>query len=512
MDLFTELKRRNVFRVGAAYAVVAWFIVQAADIMLANFGAPEWVFKTVAGLLTLGFPLALFLSWAYELTPDGMKKTADVATDESVAPRTGRGIDRLIVIALLGVIAILVVDRVWFAPSAPAPIDPVAVSTEASEYGSNDTAVEAESMAVLPFVNMSTDAANAYFADGISEEILNLLAGVEALSVASRTSAFSFKGKDTPVPDIARALGVRYVLEGSVRKAGNQVRVTAQLIDAETDRHLWSESFDRTLDDIFAIQDEIAGAIGQALQVELLGEAGQVVQTEAIDPKIYARFLEARHKLRQRTGEAMREANRMLIEIVEAEPDFARAHVVLGEAYMLNYLTPAGLPLVPDSVAVSQARLHAETARRLNPKLAGINLILGFIAKNVDSDPVAALDHYTRAMELEPNEPRPYHWRGIMLCQMGFLVRGLLDLSQALRLDPENPNVHFATADCLLSGDKPEPVRRLARQSVELGNPGGMGLIAIAEYMLGNGSAAIAAIEGMIEAQVAPNAPNSCGG
>ena len=412
MSLFTELKRRNVFRVAAAYAVVAWFIVQAADIMLANFGAPEWVFKTVAGLPTLGFPLALFLSWAYELTPDGMKKTADVATDESVAPKTGRGIDRLIVIALLGVIAILVVERVWFAPSAPAPTDPVAVRTEVSEHGSNDTAVEAESMAVLPFVNMSTDAANAYFADGLSEEILNLLAGVEALSVASRTSAFSFKGKDTPVPEIARALGVRYVLEGSVRKAGEQVRVTAQLIDAETDRHLWSETFDRTLDDIFAIQDEIAGAIGKALEVELLGEAGQVVQTEAIDPEIYARFLEARHKLRQRTGEAMREANRMLIEIVEAEPNFARAHVVLGEAYMLNYITPAGLPLVPDSVAVSQARMHAETARRLNPKLAGINLILGSIAENVDNDPVAALNHYTRAMELEPNEPRPYHWRG----------------------------------------------------------------------------------------------------
>ena len=500
MKLFTELKRRNVFRVGAAYAVVAWFVVQAADIMLDNFGAPGWVFKTVSGLLVLGFPLALFLSWAYELTPDGMKKTEDVSADKSAAPGTGRRIDRLIVIALLGVIAILVAERVWFAPSS-VPL--------ADTAGETTNAVLIESIAVLAFENMSPDPDNAFFAEGISEEILNLLADVQALSVASRTSAFAFKGKDTPVPEIARQLDVRYVLEGSVRKAADQIRVTAQLIDAETDRHLWSQTFDRTLDDIFAIQDEIAGAIGEALQVKLLGMTGQEIQSEQIDPEIYARFLEARHKLRQRTSEAMREANEMLIEIVEAEPGFARAHVALGEAYLLNRGIRSGSPLVPDSVAVSQARLHAAAARELNPRLSGIDLILGSITRHVQNDQLAALGHYSRAIELEPNEPRPSHWRGILLCDAGFLDRGLDDLSRVLTLEPDNPSGLFAAASCLLSGDNPLAARALAREGFELGSPVGAGMIAIAELGLGNQQGAVAVIEDILRSGFDPDKAQS---
>jgi TolB-like protein len=192
------------------------------------------------------------------------------------------------------------------------------------------------SVAVLAFENMSADADNEYFADGISEEILNLLADVKGMAVASRTSAFAFKGKELPIPEIAAALKVRYVLEGSVRKAGEQVRVTAQLIDADTDRHLWSETFDRTLRDVFTIQDEIAKAIGGALQVELLGEGGEAVKSESIDPDVYNRFLEARYLLRKRNDEDVDAGNRLLIDVVAAEPLFARAHVLLGEAYLLN--------------------------------------------------------------------------------------------------------------------------------------------------------------------------------
>jgi len=500
MSFVAELRRRNVFRVGAAYAVIAWFIIQAADIMLDNFGAPGWVFKTVVGLLVLGFPLALFLSWAYELTPEGMRKTEEVTPDESVAPKTGRRIDRLIVAALLGVIVILIAERVWFLPSS-APLPDAA--------GETTSAAVTESIAVLAFENMSPDADNAFFADGIAEEILNLLADVQALSVASRTSAFAFKSTKLSVPEIASQLNVRYVLEGSVRKAGDQVRVTAQLIDAETDRHLWSETFDRTLDDIFAIQDEIAGAIGEALQVELLGDGGQEIQAEQIDPETYARFLEARHKLRQRTRDAMREANEMLIEIVEAEPGFARAHVVLGEAYLLNRNSYSGLPLVPDSVAVSQARLHAAMARELNPRLSGIDLILGSIAGDIQNDQVAALEHYSRAIELEPNEPRPYHWRGMLLCEAGFLVRGLADISRVLTLDPDNPNGRLAAASCLLSGNNPLAARALAREGVELGNPIGTGLIAIAELALGHRQAAVEIIQDILRSGFDPDKAQS---
>ena len=491
MSLFSELKRRNVFRVAVAYAVVAWFLVQAADIMLENFGAPGWVFKTVTGLLALGFPLALFLSWAYELTPEGVKKTEDVDAAESVTPQTARRIDRLIVAALLGVIAILVVDRVWFVPSSGPP------PAEAS-IASAEPATSVHSIAVLPFVNMSRDADNAYFADGISEEILNLLAGVRDLSVASRTSAFAFKGKDTPIPAIAESLGVRYVLEGSVRKAADRVRVTAQLIDAERDRHLWSETYDRTLEDIFAIQDEIAGAIGNALQVELLGASGQSVKAETVDPEIYAKFLEARHNLRLRRTEPLRDANLALIEVVEAAPDFARAHVLLGEAYLLNATLGHADPIVPDSVALSQARLHAETARELNPDLSGIDLILGSLAES-GGEQVTALDHYSRAIELEPREPRPHHWRGMQFCDAGFLDRGLADLATARRLDPENPNVHYALADCLLSANLPDLARTMAHRGLELGQRAGMELVAITELEAGDREAFAGLMERTIE-------------
>jgi len=503
MSIFTELKRRNVFRVALFYIVAAWVVIQVAETLLPVFDVPDTAIRVIVLILALGFPLALVFSWVFELTPEGLKRDKDVRVDPETKQQTAQKLNWATLIAAVLAIGLLIADRMMPQPETSVP-SAETVAADAGEAAPETDNPEQSSIAVLPFVNMSTDAGNAYFADGISEEILNLLAGVQALSVASRTSAFAFKDSKLSVPEIAGQLGVRYVLEGSVRKAGDQVRITAQLIDADRDRHLWSENYDRTLNDIFAIQDEIAGAIGEALQVELLGDAGQEVQSEPIDPDVYARFLQARHKLRQRTGEAMREANEMLIGIVEAEPDFARAHVVLGEAYLLNRNLPAGLPLVPDPVAVSQARLHAGKARELNPRLSGIDLILGSIAENVDKDQAAALAHYTRAIELEPNEPRPHHWRGLMLCGSGFHARGLTDLRRALKLDPQNPNVHFSIADCLLSGDNPEPARTLARQGVALGNPGGTGLIAIAELAVGNRPAAIEVIEGIIESEVTP--------
>ena len=490
MNLFAELKRRKVFRVAVVYAATAFAVLQGADILLPNLGVPDWAMRFLVAVVLLGFPLALVLAWALEIKPDGSIQRTGAAAAPGETPAL-LGKRTLIVAGLLVAVGVGLSAGWLLRPGAPAP--------RAGSPSVEPELTVATSIAVLAFENMSPDPDNAFFADGIAEEILNLLADVQTLSVASRTSAFAFKGKDTPVPEIASSLGVRYVLEGSVRKAGDQVRVTAQLIDAETDRHLWSQTFDRTLDDIFAIQDEIAGAIGQALQVRLLGEAGQAIQSEQIDPETYARFLEARHKLRQRTGEAMREANQMLIEIVEAEPDFARAHVMLGEAYLLNRSLRIGSPLVPDSVAVSQARLHATMARELNPRLSGIDLILGSIASDIQNDLVAALEHYSRAIGLEPSEPRPYHWRGWLLCRAGLLARSLGDLRQAMKLDPENPNVRFAIADCLLSGDNPEPALTLARQGVALGNPGGIRLIAIAELALGNRQAAIKTIEGMVE-------------
>lgn len=450
MSLWNELKRRNVIRVGIAYLVASWLLVEASAVALEAFGAPGWVPRAVAVLLVLGFPIALFFAWAFEVTPEGIKRESEVDRTQSITPHTGRRLDILTLVMLVVVVALVLVDRfVLEAPTAP----PVA-----------EAHAGPVSIAVLPFTNMSTDAENEYFADGISEEILNLLADVRDLSVASRTSAFAFKGSNASIPDIAGALGVRYVLEGSVRKSGDQVRVTAQLIDASNDRHLWSETYDRVLDDIFTIQDEIAGSIGRALRVELLGERGQRVSAEQIDADVYAAFLEGRYLLRRRNNEDVAAALGRLQSVVESEPGFAPGHVILAEAYLLNHLLRTGA--VEGEVATEQARIHAERARELNPELGGIYLALGMLAQLGDLDYVRGLEHYGRAIELEPDEPRPYHWRAVTLAQAGLLTRALDDIAVAYRLEPENANVNGEFAEILIAiGDFERALEFLDRQA-----------------------------------------------
>jgi TolB-like protein len=336
-------------------------------------------------------------------------------------------------------------------------------------------------VAVLAFENMSADADNEYFADGISEEILNLLADVKGMAVASRTSAFAFKGEELPIPEIAAALKVRYVLEGSVRKSGEQIRVTAQLIDAATDRHLWSQTFDRALRDVFTIQDEVAAAIGSALKVELLGAGGEEVRSESINPDVFNQFLEARFLLRKRETESVDAGNRLLIDVVAAEPQFARAHVLLGEAYLINN---ALTDLVGMDFILKLANMHASLARDIDPSLSGIEMILGNISQK--NEPLKALGHYQRAIELEPMEPRPYHWRGLMYNALGYGDRCLVDLERALELDPQNPNVYFALASCLMvSGDWDRAVE-IATQGATLGNSNGYSLAISASVQQGD--------------------------
>ena len=239
MSFIAELKRRNVIKVAIAYVIVAWLLLQVADVMLPTFGSPAWVMRAFSFLLILCFPLALLFAWAFELTPDGVKREKDIDPTESIAHATGRKLDFVIIAVLVLAVGFLVVDRY----SAP----PASVSQQVVE----------KSIAVLPFVNMSDDAGNEYFSDGISEEILNSLAKVKDLKVAGRTSSFAFKGRNENLRTIGEALGVSHILEGSVRKAGAQVRITAQLVKADDGYHLWSQAYDRELTDIFAIQDEI---------------------------------------------------------------------------------------------------------------------------------------------------------------------------------------------------------------------------------------------------------------
>jgi TolB-like protein len=253
-SLFSELKRRNVIRVGLAYIIAAWLLLQVADVVLNNIVAPDWVFQAILLVVVLGFALALIFAWAYELTPEGLKKEKDVDRSESITHVTGRKLDFAIIGVLVLALGYFAYDK--FAVSDSDDAASVAQSDEITE-----TDIPELSIAVLPFVNMSSDPEQEFFSDGISEELLNMLAKFPGLRVAARTSSFQFKGQNQDISKIADTLNVAHVLEGSVRKAGTTLRITAQLIRADTGYHLWSDTYDRELDDIFAVQDEIAGAI-----------------------------------------------------------------------------------------------------------------------------------------------------------------------------------------------------------------------------------------------------------
>lgn len=383
---FAELKRRRVFRVMAVYGGVAFVVLQIADIALPGLGLPEWTITLILALALLGFPFAIVLAWAFESTPEGIRRTEDAAPEELRAIMSAPASQRWPagVAALVGAIALLA--GVWYmgrqsapAASAESPGGPVAAS-----------------IAVLPFVNMSDDASNEYFSDGISEELLNLLAKVPELSVAARTSSFSFKDQNLEIPEIADRLHVAHVLEGSVRKSGDQVRITAQLIRASDGFHLWSQTWDRTLDNIFAIQDEIAADVVEQLQVTLLGAVPTVEET---DPQAYALFLRARQLGRQFTEASLEQSNTLYKQSLELEPDYAPAWTGLAKNYMLQTTTlgtrsyDEGYPL---------AREAANRALAINADYADAYAVLGQIASSYDSDLAAAAKYIERALELDP--------------------------------------------------------------------------------------------------------------
>ncbi len=275
MSLFKELKRRNVFKVAIAYIVVAWFVLQVADVVLNNITAPGWVFKVLMLFVALGFPFAMIFAWAFEMTPEGLKRESEVDRSQSITPVTGKKLNLLITGLLVLALGYFAYDK--FVLSAGRDAALVEATTQAATNtpapAAQETLEVEKSIAVLPFVNMSSDVEQEYFSDGLSEELLNLLAKIPELKVASRSSSFQFKGEKFDLKDVAQKLDVAHVLEGSVRKSGDQLRITAQLIKAEDGYHMWSETYDRPLDNIFAIQDEISAAVVEALKIELLGEA-----------------------------------------------------------------------------------------------------------------------------------------------------------------------------------------------------------------------------------------------
>jgi TolB-like protein len=272
MSFFEELKRRNVVRVGVAYVVIGWVTAQIAEFAFENFGAPDWVLKTIVVILLLGLPIALFFAWAFEMTPDGVKREKDVDRSESITSMTGRKLDRLIIAALVLAVAYFLWDRQTGVEQLESIAPPAAAETAEVEQPPV-AGTDPRSIAVLPFVNMSSDQEQEWFSDGLTEEILNSLARTPDLLVAARTSSFKFKGSPEDIPTIAASLGVAHILEGSVRSSGDQLRVTAQLIRASDGFHLWSQTYDRNPEEVIAIQEEIAIEIAIALETAMDPEA-----------------------------------------------------------------------------------------------------------------------------------------------------------------------------------------------------------------------------------------------
>ena len=420
MALIAELKRRNVFRVGAAYAIVGWLLIEVASVILPTFEAPDWVMKVFASLVMLGLPLALILAWAFELTPEGIKREAEVDRTESITHVTGRKLD----FAIIGLLAIAVVFLVVDNYVLEAEPEQAEVTAEAT--------TQVKSIAVLPFANMSGDPEQEFFSDGISEELLNVLAKVKGLRVTSRTSAFAFKGKDISIPKIAAELGVEHVLEGSVRMAGDRVRITTQLIEVSTDSHLWSESYDRELADIFAVQDEIAAKVGDALKVALLGaDSNPIRANPETSIEVYSDYLLARQKLANMSYVGAGEAELLLRDVIERDPQYAPAYSALAGTYVVM----AGWGALSHSEASARVGPLVEQALSLDRNLAEAWETLAY-TRSVQGDLDGARMAGERALELDPQNPVVLTSQILRWVWSHEPERGLVYADELLRVDP----------------------------------------------------------------------------
>ncbi|MCP4045948.1 MAG: hypothetical protein GY732_08180 [Gammaproteobacteria bacterium] len=330
MSIFSELKRRNVFKVAVAYSVASWLMLQIVDLVLENINAPDWVMQVFMLGLAVGFPIAIIIAWAFEVTPEGVKLEKNVDRSQSITRHTGQQLNRGIIMILSVAVVFLLTDRFrgdissepeMSAPQTESPSD--ATTVEDAEAATESIETSEKSIAVLPFVNMSSDAAQEYFADGISEEILNSLAKVGELKVAGRTSSFAFKDKNDDLLAIGKVLRVNHILEGSVRKSGTRIRITAQLVKVDDGFHMWSETYDRELNDIFVIQDEISAAILTQLKAQLLGD--QQLETAETDTRAYELYLLARQRIYERNQASLEMAVNLLDQAVAIDADYAPA-------------------------------------------------------------------------------------------------------------------------------------------------------------------------------------------
>jgi len=424
LSLFNELKRRNVFKVTIAYIVMAWLVMQVADVILNNITAPDWVFHVLLLFLTIGLPIAMFFAWAFELTPEGLKREHEVDRSHSITGQTGKKLNFMIFAIMSLALGYFAFDK--FVPD----------TSQNAELTQTRSEANSKSIAVLAFVNMSNDPDQEYFSDGISEELLNVLAQYPGLRVAARTSSFQFKGQNEDIADIARQLGVNHILEGSVRKAGSQLRITAQLIDAVSGFQLWSETYDRDLDDVFAIQDEISASIGEALKIEMQLASLPSIPAAA-SAQAYEYYLKGRQLINQRRRNALEKAVSALEQSLELDERYAPSHAQLAIAItMLRDGSGGGSygDLSMEEV-LRRAVPHLNRAFELDPNLAeafGARTLLA----SFQLDYPTALENGKKALKLNPSYIDVFNWLYVAFLNTGQWVQAMETMNQMLVVDP----------------------------------------------------------------------------
>src|SRR5437879_2662990 len=431
-NFFAELKRRNVIRAAGLYLVGAWLLTQVASTVLPMFGAPDWLPRSIVILLTIGFLPALIFSWAFELTPQGLKRDEDVPLEQSIAPQTGRRMNRMIIAVLVIALGYFVFDKFVLMPRREAAFAAARPSAEPK------SAANAKSVAVLAFANLSDDKGSEYFSDGISEELLTVLQKIPGLHVAARTSAFSFKGKNATAQEIGQKLGVAHLVEGSVRKAGDAVRIAARLTQANTGEEQWSENYTRNLKDVFAVQTEIAQTIVEQLRGQLTGGAtnpttkaeiqaevraavkGGTKNVEAHEAYLRGRFFANRHS--EKETDQARVAYQHASEL---DPKFALAWAGLAQTHIwdCNYATEGGQKSFNAHLAA--AREAVERALALEPDLPDALFARATIETNFDYNWKGAAETLRKALALTPQDPALLMWAGNLAAARGEMTQSL---------------------------------------------------------------------------------------
>jgi TolB-like protein/Flp pilus assembly protein TadD len=477
MSLTQELKRRNVFRVAIAYVLLGWAVLQGADFLLDLAEAPGWVIRVFAIAGLVGFPFALFFAWAYELTPEGIKRESEIDRGQSMTPHTGKKLNGVIIGLLLVAIAFLLLDRLWQRDSAATPETAVAVSAEATQAAPPAAAASPgdRSIAVLPLANRSTNPEDAFFAEGMHDELLTHLSRVGSLHVISRTSVMGYANTTKRMPEIGRELGVATILEGGVQRAGDRVRINVQLIDTRTDQHLWAEVYDRelTADNLFEIQSDITRAIAGALRAVLSGAEEASLERKATDNvEAYAHYLRARATAATygRSPQQLEESIASYLRAIELDPDFAVAWAALSIDYAEQHWTS------PEPTREAERSLAAlRKAEALAPDSEDTLIAAGYYHYWVHKDYAPAIAAFDAALVENPASALALRGRAYTLRRMGRIDEAVEMFQRALALDPLHAQMRVDMSFALMHSDRLGEALANVRQANAIGEPSSFG-------------------------------------